>query len=110
MLRMLDARPREAQLPKSAEMRHMFKSASNDVPREDADSSSKFPSATSTTISQRDGLRSGADSISPGATDSGSDDAGAVEHDATSGRAADGKRRHDSLTRLRCNEDRGGGR
>jgi len=110
MLRLLDAGPREADMPKSAEMRNMFEGASNDVPRENADSANKPSSATPTTFGQRNDLRSGADPISSGTTASGSDDDDTgTQHGVDSGRAADGKRKYDSLTRVCCYEDRGGG-
>ena len=112
MLRMLNARTREAHLSQSAQMRYMHESPSNDVPWKDAQTTLKPSSATPANVSQRNDLHACATPVPSDA--SGSSSAVSGTSSAVSGATADGnadeRRRIHSLTRMRGNEDRGGGR
>ena len=98
-------------MPESTEVRDMLKGASHHLPRTHAKTKVDASSATAATLSQRDDVRASADAVSSNAPGSRSADGGTnASRGAASGSSADERRRLHSLTRMRGNEDRGGGR
>ena len=98
-------------MPKPTEMRDMLKGAPHIVPRKNAKAKINAPSTTAATLGQRYDLHAGADAVSSNASGSRSADGGSnPSRGAASGSGADERRGFHSLTRMRGNEDRGGGR
>ena len=104
-------RPREALLSKPTKMRDVLKSAPHDLPRTHAKTKVDPSSAAAATLGQRDDLRSSANAIPSNAPGGRSADGNIdASRGAASGSGADERRGFHSLTRMRGNEDRGGGR